>query len=442
MTQTLEAPRPGVTAGPGAPVGGDPPPHPLTSFVDRLTRELDRVAESPAWSMSPSEQASLIPVLRRQRARLQELELRILVSADRNDVGTDAGATSTATWLADATGSTRGACFRDVTLAHALDTDFQATRRALAAGDIDAERAGVIVAAVQALTDEHEDLPEGTHAAAECHLLEQARRFDARILRRLGKRLFEVVCPTAADEAEGRTLAKEEERARRLTHLTLRDNGDGTTDGRFRLPTLHAELLKKALDELTSPRRIGEARQDTDTDTGKKLPYSTLLGHGFMELLERHLDLRSLPGSSGSPFTIVVTVSLEALMSGLGVAALETGHRISAGEARRLACAAGLIPMVLDGDSVPLDLGRERRLFSKHQRIALAQIYAGCAADNCDRPPSQTEIHHLDPWHEGGRTDLRRGIPLCAHHHQMADHPGSWRMTVHAGGPVRFTRRT
>jgi hypothetical protein len=135
-------------------------------------------------------------------------------------------------------------------------------------------------------------------------------------------------------------------------------------------------------------------------------------------------------------------VSLEALMSGLGVAVLETGHRISAGEARRLACAAGLIPMVLGGDSAPLDLGRERRLFSKHQRIALAQMHGGCAATSCDRPPSQTEVHHLDPWHEGGRTDLRRGIPLCGRHHQMADHPQSWRMTMVPGGSVGFTRRT
>jgi hypothetical protein len=220
----------------------------------------------------------------------------------------------------------------------------------------------------------------------------------------------------------------------------LRDNGDGTVDGRFRLPTMHAEVLKKALEELTAPRRIGEERQDPET--GKKLPYSTLLGHGFMDLLEGHLSLDSLPGSSGSPFTVVVTMSLEALRAGVGVAALETGERISAGEARRLACQAGIIPMVLGGESVPLDLGRERRLFSKHQRIVLAHRYAGCAADNCDRPPSQTEVHHLDPWHEGGRTDLRRGIPLCSRHHHMADHPESWRMTVHDGGPVRFTRRT
>jgi hypothetical protein len=390
--------------------------------------------------MTPSEQESTLLALRRQRARLAELELRILVSADRNDVGADSGATSTATWLAAETGSTPATCFRDVRLAQALDTDFDATRRALAEGDIDVERAAVIVDAVRALTDEHDDLPPGTHAEAESHLLQLAREHDARVLRRLGKRVFEVVCPEAADEVEGRKLAEEEQRARRLAYLTLHDNGDGTAEGRFRLPTLHAQVLKKALEVLTAPQRIGEGRQDADT--GEKLAYSTVLGHGFMQLLDSHLDLDALPGSSGSPFTVVVTMTLEALQSGLGVAVLETGDRISAGQARRLACEAGIIPMVLGGDSVPLDLGRERRLFSKHQRIALAQKYGGCAADSCDRPPSHTEIHHLDPWHAGGSTDLRRGIPLCSRHHHMADHPQSWRMTVLADGPVRFTRRT
>src|SRR6185503_17756619 len=87
-------------------------------------------------------------------------------------------------------------------------------------------------------------------------------------------------------------------------------------------------------------------------------PHTTLLGHGLMELLEHHLS--ELPSQNGSPFTLVVTIGIDALRSGLGVAALDTGHRISAGEARRLACRAGLIPMVLDGDSMPLDVGRER----------------------------------------------------------------------------------
>lgn len=414
--------------------------HPVTSFVSSLSRALDRVADVSGWTMTPDEQRHALVELRRQRARLEELELRVLVAADRNDVGGEVGATSTAAWLADATGSSRIACFRDVHLAHALDEEFEATRAELAAGRIDVPRASVVVSSVRALTHEHDDLPDGTRAAAEAHLLEQAGRFDVVRLRRLGKRLYEVVCPEAADAAEGRRLETEEEYARRLAYVTVRDNGDGTVDGRFRLPTLHADLLRAALDSLTSPRRLGDGR--VDPTTGVRLSASSLRGRGLMELLEHHLDPTSLPGQGGSPFTVVVTVGLEALQTGLGVAAADTGCRVSAGEARRLACRAGIIPMVLDGDSMPLDLGRERRLFSKHQRIALAQQYGGCAAAGCDRPPAWTEVHHLDPWSAGGRTDLSRGLPLCPAHHRMADHPDRWDQRRLPDGGVRFTRRT
>ena len=165
-------------------------------------------------------------------------------------------------------------------------------------------------------------------------------------------------------------------------------------------------------------------------------------GHGFMTLLEHHLNLDTLPGASGSPFTLVVHVGLDVLRTGVGVAAVETGHRISAAEARRLACQAAIIPMVLGGDSMPLDLGRERRLFSKHQKIALDHQYQGCAAETCDLPPSRVEYHHTNPWHQGGRTDLAHGLPLCPPHHHMADHPTLWDMRRLPTGAIRFTRRT
>ncbi len=159
-----------------------------------------------------------------------------------------------------------------------------------------------------------------------------------------------------------------------------------------------------------------------------------------MELVENHLS--DLPSVNGSPFTLVVTLGIDALMSGIGVATVDTGHRISAAEARRLACKAGIIPMVLDGDSVPLDLGREQRLFDRYQKIAINHRYNGCAADNCDRPPAWMEYHHEDPWHQGGTTDAKKGISFCAPHHHMADHPQTYDMTRLPNGKIRFTRRT
>ncbi|MGN6129667.1 MAG: DUF222 domain-containing protein, partial [Nocardioidaceae bacterium] len=315
-------------------------------------------------------------------------------------------------------------------------------RAALAAGVIDVAKARVIMGAVQALTTEHDDLPAGTHARAEAHLVDLAQSFDVPALRRFAKRLFEVVCPQAAEVEEGRKLAEEEARARRIAHLSMRDNGDGTVEGRFRLPTLRAAVLKKALDALTSPRRLGEGR--LDPDTGRKLSQATLHGRGFMDLLEHHLNLKSFPSQHGSPFTLVVTIPLQTLLDGLGAATLETGERLSAGEVRRLACQAGIIPMVLDGESMPLDVGRKKRCFDFHQKLVIDQRHRaqrGCATSNCGRPPAFCEYHHEQPWAVGGRTDARRGIPLCPPHHHMADHPETWNMRRNTDGSVRFTRR-
>ncbi len=416
------------------------PPRPaVLRFADSLHGALERLAETPAWAMSPAEQREALVSLTRAASRLAELRMRVLVAADVNEVGADSGATSTAAWLAHETKTTTQRCFEDLHLARKLDEPFDATRRALVAGDIDVRKAQVITRAVEALTSEYDELPAGTHERAEAHLLDLARDFDASALQKAGKRLFEVICPEAADAVEGKKLAEEEERARRLAYLTMRDNGDGTVEGRFRLPTLHAAVLKKALQALTSPRRLGEGR--LDPQTGKKLSQSTLFGHGFMDLLENHIDPSGLPSVNGSPFCVVVSMSLDALLDGLGVATLDGGTRISAGEARRLCCKAGIIPMVLDGASMPLDVGREKRLFDRYQKIAMDQQHKGCAARNCDRPPSFCEYHHLDPWRRGGRTDVRSGVPLCPPHHHMADHPESWNMKRHADGSVRFSRR-
>ena len=422
----------------GQPPSGPPPAgHAVVRFAASLSGALDRLAQVPTWSMTPAEQREALVELRRQRARLEELELRVLVQADRDGIGADSGAVSTPAWLAHATRTTGASCHRDLHLARKLDERFTATRAALASGIIDATKAGIITAAVESLTTEYDDLPPGTHEAAEAHMIELATRFDAPTLRQMGKRLFEVVCPEAADAAEGRKLEKEEGKARALAHFSVRDHGDGTSEGRFRLPTLHAQLLKKALESLTSPRRVGDGR--LDPATGKTLPHSTVLGHGLMELLENHLS--GMPSVNGSPFTLVVTIGIDALMSGIGVAALDTGHRISAGEARRLACKSGIIPMVLGADSAALDVGREQRLFDRYQKIAINHRYHGCAAHNCDRPQAWMEYHHEDPWHLGGSTDAKKGISFCPPHHHMADHPESWDMIRHPDGSVRFRRR-
>ncbi|MCP5893816.1 DUF222 domain-containing protein, partial [Klebsiella pneumoniae] len=81
------------------------------------------------------------------------------------------------------------------------------------------------------------------------------------------------------------------------------------------------------------------------------------LGRAFCELLER-LDGREAPKVGGTGATVVVTMSLETLLGGLASAVLDTGDRVAAHTARRLACEAGIVPFVLDGKGQVLDQGR------------------------------------------------------------------------------------
>ncbi len=97
---------------------------------------------------------------------------------------------------------------------------------------------------------------------------------------------------------------------------------------------------------------------------------------------------------------------------------LDTGGRISAAEARRLACSAGIIPMVLGGKSQPLDVGRKRRFHTEAMRVAMGVRDGGCSAEGCDKPASMCHAHHDIAWSVGGGTNVATGRLLCGHHHR------------------------
>ena len=159
-----------------------------------------------------------------------------------------------------------------------------------------------------------------------------------------------------------------------------------------------------------------------DEADGRRVPADQRRGQAFCALLEA-VDPDRLPLHGGTATTVVVTIPYDGLATGIGVGTLGDGTRISAGEARRLACTAGILPAVLGGDSEVLDLGRTRRLFSAAQRKALAIRQRTCRADGCTVPSTWCEAHHAGhPWCRGGRTDLADGMLLCSwHHHRIHD---------------------
>lgn len=279
-------------------------------------------------------------------------------------------------------------------------------------------------------------------ARARDHLLAAAADHDARALRILGKRVLDVVAPEVSERHEQKLLEAEERAAAARARFTLVDDGHGTCHGRITLPSWHGALLKEQLHALADPRRTpaGDAEGEVRRPVITPERLGEAFGEAFMEYIERY-PADQLPRHGGNATTVTVTLDLDTLLSGTGAATLSTGGRISAGEARRLACEAGLVPVVLGGESVPLDLGRTRRLFTAAQRRALETRDGGCTAEGCGLPPQVCHAHHDDPWSEGGRTDVTRGRLLCPRHHRLA-HDRRYRMEHGAGRRVTFHRRT
>ena len=163
------------------------------------------------------------------------------------------------------------------------------------------------------------------------------------------------------------------------------------------------------------------------------------LGHAFCEYVERYPTDR-LPQAGGVNATVVVRMTMESLLGDSEQpATLDTGHLITAGQARRLACEAGLIPMVLGRKSQVLDVGREGRL-TKPQRVVLDERDKTCTAVGCDWPAWMCHAHHDIHWSRGGKTDIDNGRLLRPRHHADAHSP-TYEMNKTKHGRVTFTRR-
>jgi hypothetical protein len=114
---------------------------------------------------------------------------------------------------------------------------------------------------------------------------------------------------------------------------------------------------------------------------------------------------------------------------------LATAHLEDGGDALpgtvvdRNLCTVGSRNLSVDSGGNPLDVGREQRLYTAKQRVALAVRDGGCMFPECRVPASYCEAHHCDHWHEDlGHTDIDRGILLCRYHHMLL-HNNGWKIT-------------
>ena len=302
---------------------------------------------------------------------------------------------------------------------------------AVLAGSITARAASIIAKGIDVVSAQADG---ATLAAVEATLVEYAGSVTTRELSRLVRTLPDRFDPEGAE--------RREELLRERSTVSVRQLPDGLTRLVADLHPEAAGFLLTALDARTSPRRlprfidpqselaeIVEETHDDDTRT---------LGQKRVDALVAiaRESIAGDPGAvGGTSVTMVVTVPLQNLLDGTGIASIAgVDEPICAGTARRLAADAEIIPLVLGSDSEPLDLGRSARLYSLGQRRALAARDGGCIWPGCTAPPAWCEVAHLLAWILDGPTDLDNGALMCSHHHHRFDRDG-WELRREDGVP-------
>ncbi len=236
-----------------------------------------------------------------------------------------------------------------------------------------------------------------------------------------------------AEAAEAEALAQAEARDQNRTNcLSARVDHRGRIRLAGELDPESWATVSAALEPFAKPGGLPNADGGTDTRTAGQRQADALV-----EICRRTLGAPDTPTSFGFPAHIAITIDFEALKASLGLGTLDTGTPISAADIRRLACDATLIPVLLNSNGVPLDVGRAIRVFTKELRRAVELRDRGCAFPGCDRPPAWTNVHHIIHWLFGGPTSLDNGVLLC-HTHHVVIHRGEWTVRLAANRRPEF----
>jgi len=209
-------------------------------------------------------------------------------------------------------------------------------------------------------------------AATEAGLAELAGPMTGNQLERFARAHRQV---SQADDAAARVRRR----------LTWRFEEDGSLSGSFRLPPLHGAVLLRALRAACGDLQFGPGSAD---------------GGVSAETPAR------VPGDPADPARRHV----------------EDGPAISLTTVQMLVCTAALSWMRHGRDGI-LTLGRRRRRPSSViRRAARERDNCRCRFPGCES--RRVDLHHIQHWVNGGRTDLDNLVSLCPYHHKAVHDRG------------------
>ena len=279
---------------------------------------------------------------------------------------------------------------------------------------------------------------------AAAQLIAEAADVDVDELARRARQVRDALDPVGAEERHARCF--ERRSYRRWT------DSDGVHHSHMTFDDENAAFWDAVIDSALRPRRGGprfvtdeeRAAADElvdDARTNEQLQYdliTDLFRAGALASASDVFGVRQ-PG-----VRMVVVRDAVGPRDALG-RMLATGHLEDGGDSLpgsvidRALCEVGSIEVIVDSCGNPLDVGREERLFTTKQKLALAVRDGGCLWPGCRVPASYCEAHHADHWGEGGLTDTSRGVLLCRFHHMLL-HNAGWRIRRERLGPFVLHR--
>ena len=240
-----------------------------------------------------------------------------------------------------------------------------------------------------------------------------------------------------------------DERALRERFLTLGRERNGVIrlhgallpDAAGQLQRLLEAYCSPKVDGPPSPTGVTFQPSDGDRDETDPLPFidprtAAQKRHdalaAVLTIAARHDDVPTLGGAAP---TLVVSVTAEDFATGAGwahVDGIDTPVPVSV--AAHTACAGGIQRVLFDADGRIVSIGTTDRIFTHHQRRAIALRDKECVIPGCHVRATWCEIHHVKDYARGGPTHTDNGVPLCWYHHRTIATSG-WGIRMRNGTP-------
>jgi hypothetical protein len=262
--------------------------------------------------------------------------------------------------------------------------------------------------------------------------------------------------------AHRRVTHADDEAARVQRRLTWRLEEDGSLAGTFRLPPLQGAVLLKALRAACADLAGGAG--DRSADVSAETPAATDapaadaaavrtssdLADGLVAVAESFLAAQVAGADDAEIYQVVVHAGTSVLTEPAAPAAdpagvsaetppamarvpgdpadparchVEDGPAISVSTAQMIGCTAALSWMTHGNGGAVLALGRRRRRPSSAiRRAARERDHGRCRFPGCES--RRVDLHHIQHWVNGGRTDLENLISLCPYHHKVVHDRG------------------